>query len=519
MTSGVSTHVKDTPEGAHPAGVGRAMLIAGFAACFVWIPYAIDGLEDFQVVGPNDAIPLTDLLSATPRQGGASLAGALRRPSLLEGDDEALMEAAPLPEAVRVEPRRTRRRPPTEGEPPATPIARIDPEEFEGLTREIEDPRGAMRGFYRRLAAVERDEPVLARMGVYGTSTNGADRMTSQLRRLLQRRFGDGGKGWVPVAAGWRYQRHQDVEWRYDHWRTYVVNRANGPLDRYGWGGVLAVNRHRGAESEFATTASGPGSRVSRFRIFHQAFPEGGRLSVRVDDGPPRIIDTSASEPTDRVEEIEVPDGAHTLRLGAVGEEEGQGEEDLRLYGVTMERDGPGVVVDGLALIGAFTRVLRLFDREHLSTQVRQRDPNLVVFWMGANDAVSERVPFVEDQYRRHYRGILRRYQDANPGMSCLVMSILDKGERDGGRIRTRARVPRMVQVQREIALAEGCAFFDTYEAMGGEGTMRRWYSNSPRLVTADLGHLTASGSRVMGTLVYRALMKGFDDWIADGER
>ena len=122
-------------------------------------------------------------------------------------------------------------------------------------------------------------------------------------------------------------------------------------------------------------------------------------------------------------------------------------------------------------------------------------------------------------QYRRHYRGILRRYQDANPGMSCLVMSILDKGERDGGRIRTRARVPRMVQVQREIALAEGCAFFDTYEAMGGEGTMRRWYSNSPRLVTADLGHLTASGSRVMGTLVYRALMKGFDDWIADGER
>ncbi|GAB5543258.1 MAG: hypothetical protein SangKO_030180 [Sandaracinaceae bacterium] len=302
-----------------------------------------------------------------------------------------MMEAAPLPEAVRVEPRRTRRRPPTEGEPPATPIARIDPEEFEGLTREIEDPRGAMRGFYRRLAAVERDEPVLARMGVYGTSTNGADRMTSQLRRLLQRRFGDGGKGWVPVAAGWRYQRHQDVEWRYDHWRTYVVNRANGPLDRYGWGGVLAVNRHRGAESEFATTASGPGSRVSRFRIFHQAFPEGGRLSVRVDDGPPRIIDTSASEPTDRVEEIEVPDGAHTLQLSAVGEGEGQGEEDLRLYGVTMERDGPGVVVDGLALIGAFTRVLRLFDREHLSTQVRQRDPNLVVFWMGANERRGQR--------------------------------------------------------------------------------------------------------------------------------
>lgn len=520
----MSTHVKTAPSpagrpgGAHPAGVWRALLIAGFAACFAWIPYAFDGLEDFQVVGPNDAIPLTDLISASPRQGGASLAGALRRPSLLEEDDEALMEAAPLPEAVRVEPRQSRRRPPSEDEPERTPLARVDPEEFEGLTREIEDPRGSMRGFYQRLAAVERDERTLARLGVYGTSTNGADRMTSQLRRLLQRRFGDGGKGWVPVAAGWRYQRHQDVDWSYDHWRTYVVNRANGPLDRYGYGGVLAVNRHRGAESHFGTTDSGPGQAVSVFRLFHQAFPEGGRLQIRVDDGPARTLDTRADTPTDRVEEIRVPDGAHTLHLSAVGEENGQGEEDLRLYGVVMERDGPGVVVDGLALIGAFTRVLRLWDAEHLSTQIQQRDPNLMVFWMGANDAVSETVPFVEDQYREHYRGILRRFQDANPGMSCMVMSILDKGEREGGRIRTRARVPRMVEVQREIAHAEGCAFFDTYEAMGGEGTMRRWYGSSPRLVTADLGHLTASGSRVMGTLVYRALMKGFDDWIADGE-
>ncbi|MCA9610521.1 MAG: hypothetical protein KC619_33225, partial [Myxococcales bacterium] len=187
------------------------------------------------------------------------------------------------------------------------------------------------------------------------------------------------------------------------------------------------------------------------------------------------------------------------------------------LYGVTMERDGPGVVVDGLALIGAFTRVLRLFDHDHLETQIQQRDPDLVVFWMGANDAVSDSVAYVPSRYEQHYRGILRRYRAANPEMSCLVMSVLDKGQRVNGHIVTRPRVPRLVQAQREIAEAEGCAFFDTFMAMGGEGTMARWYANRPRLVTDDLGHLTASGSRIMGTLLYRAILKGYDDWIAAG--
>lgn len=509
----------DAADGPHPAGVWRATLIVGLAACFVWIPYVVPGIEEMQVVGPHDDWPLTGLLTSTPRRGGAEIAGAVGQSAMIEADDDALMASAPLPEPVAIEPR-----PETEVAPSAgggrerTPALRIDTDDYRGLTQEIEDPHDSMRHFYRRLAAVSRGRPELARMGVYGTSTNGADRMTSQLRRLLQERFGDGGKGWVPVAAGWRYQRHQDVEWSHERWRTFVVNRGDAPLDRYGYGGVLAVNRDRAAVARFGTVDDDPGRAVSRFRIFYQAWPEGGELRLQVDEGAVRTISTRSDVVEDRVEVIDVADGAHELTLRATGTEGGESEENLRLYGVTMEREGPGVVVDGLALIGAFTRVLRLFDTPHLATQVRMRDPNLIVFWMGANDAVSQSVAFVRDRYVRHYRGILRRYQDANPDMSCMVMSILDKGERVNGHIRTRSRVPRLVEAQREVAFAEGCAFFDTFAAMGGEGTMRRWHQSRPRLVTDDLGHLTASGSRVMGTLVYRALLKGWGDWIAAGE-
>ena len=52
-----------------------------------------------------------------------------------------------------------------------------------------------------------------------------------------------------------------------------------------------------------------------------------------------------------------------------------------------------------------------------------------------------------------------------------------------GRRIVSRPMVPKIVDIQRRVALAEGCAFFDTYLAMGGEGAAGRWHRGSPRLV------------------------------------
>lgn len=494
---------------AHPSGVWRATAITAMVAGSLWVPYAIPGYAELQVVGPYDDLPLVGLLSAIPRQGGRGIAGALRQPQVID-DEEILMGAAPLPAALELPPE------PSRASAAPDPLPRVDPEEYAGLTEEIEDPQHSMRAFYHRLGEVERGRPRLARLAIYGTSINGADRTTSQLRSLLQERFGDGGKGWVPVAPGWRFLRHQDVSWTAQRWRTYVVNRGDGPLDHYGFGGVVAINRDRRARARLSTVGGddGPGRAVSRFTVFYQAWPEGGSFDVSVDDGQTRRVSARAEAVEDRVEVVEVEDGEHALNIGATG----HGREDLRLYGVTMERDGPGVVVDGLALIGAFTRVLRNFDEEHIQTQVRLRDPNLLIFWLGANDAVSRAVPFVRDEYIAHYREVLRRYREASPSMSCMVMSVLDKGEQVGGQIRTVPRVPSVVETQRAVARAEGCAFFDTYRALGGDGSMRRWYRSRPRLVGDDLGHLTASGSRVVGTLLYRALLEDFDDWIAEGE-
>ncbi|HEX6895777.1 MAG TPA: hypothetical protein VF146_10915, partial [Bryobacteraceae bacterium] len=99
---------------------------------------------------------------------------------------------------------------------------------------------------------------------------------------------------------------------------------------------------------------------------------------------------------------------------------------------------------------------------------------------------------------------------------SVLVMSPMDRGQRDGtGQIVTVPSLPRLVEIQRQTAAEMGCAFFNTFQAMGGAGTMARWYESQPRLVSADFTHTLPAGARKVGVLLDEALEAGYRQYQA----
>jgi len=461
------------------------------------VPYLSPGLGEYRVWTAGEPLPLSGIFEfASLRRPAMSSQGATA--AAVQVTDEELLRAALLP---RSEPEVDQGQ---DGLPPAQALVEFEPAEDEQIAVGIEDPTREMDHFYERMLRVAAEEPdAVARIAVYGTSTNGADRATRSLRHAMAERFGDAGKGWVAISPGWRYHAHQDVEWSHSGWRTQVVNRGENPTGRYGFGGVVATANGAGALSRFGTVTEGPSNRsIDRFQIYYRSRPDGGNLEVQVDGGEAEVISTRSDEGADQIHQVEVERGPHEISVRSAG-------GAVELYGVAMENGGPGVVVDAVSLIGAFTRVLLNFDSDHYASQVRSRQSDLLMFWLGANDAVAAGVPFQRSRFVEQFTEILRRAQMARPESSCLVMSIMDKGERVGRFIRTHRRVPRVVDAQREAARNAGCAFFNVYEAMGGAGTMARWRRMDPRLVSGDLGHLTGFGSRVVGRIMYSALMQG----------
>jgi hypothetical protein len=85
----------------------------------------------------------------------------------------------------------------------------------------------------------------------------------------------------------------------------------------------------------------------------------------------------------------------------------------------------------------------------------------------------------------------------------------MDRGRHEGGNIVTMETIPRIVATQRRVAEETGCGFFDTFTAMGGSGTMARWYTRQPHLVSADLIHPIPAGGKIIAEVFAKEIESG----------
>jgi lysophospholipase L1-like esterase len=386
----------------------------------------------------------------------------------------------------------------------------IAAKEYAGAPVSIENPK-ALKYFFQALRRSANQEPgAIVRVAHYGDSSVAADEITQTVRRKLQLRFGDAGHGFMLMAKGDMHYVHRDVtHGESDGWEVSSIVRRGLKGGYYGYGGVLA-HAFGGEYASFGTASKGQvGNAVSRFEVFYQRFPNGGDLKVAVDNDAPQTVRTRSDTTEDAWHVIEVPDGAHSLNLKTTGE--------ARLYGVAQERKGPGVVYDALGLVGA--RADRLLDADpaHMARQIAHRNPDLLVLAFGGNEAGNEWLD--PARYAASLRKVIHLMRAGKPEMSCLLFAPLDQAERTPrGRIITLSLLPAIVLTQREVAVSEGCAFFDTWTAMGGEGAMERWYEARPRLVSSDLRHATPAGYAILGNAYYKALLEGFANWLEKGD-
>jgi len=364
----------------------------------------------------------------------------------------------------------------------------------------LDDSAHALDHFYEALWRTEKREAgAVTHIVHYGDSPTTADLITGDLRSLLQQRFGDAGHGFILVAKPWAWYGHKDVQLAGSGWQMAPASHFEARDGLFGLGGV-SFTGGMNAHSRILFEDAGH----SQFEVWFLRQPEGGVFTLSADGQVLGRVDTSGEAKSPGFAAFQVEAGAAELEIRV---ERGS----VRLFGVTAEKPGPGVVYDSLGLNGASITVLsRMFNECHWAEELQHRNPDLVIVNYGTNEA--DFAAFVEKQYEKELRIAIGRLRRVAPDASILVMSPMDRGQRTGsGAIETMATIPRIVEIQRRVARETNCGFFDTFAAMGGSGTMARWYGAQPRLVSADFIHPYPAGGRKIAVVLAKEIGAGLN--------
>jgi lysophospholipase L1-like esterase len=392
------------------------------------------------------------------------------------------------------------------------PIAQAPPETYtilrdkEPKVRLADASGGALRGFFEALGRTHRLEPhAITRILHYGDSIVASDFVSSTLRRKFQERFGDAGHGFALIANAWPAYFHNDIE-RYAT-AGWKVSRITGPYAADGLYGLGCVSfrAERNALARFTTAKTDFGGRASRFLISYLEEPGGGAFEVSVDGAVQALVETHGDVKRARLHRVEVADGPHSFQILTK-------RGTTRLFGVMLERDTPGVVLDAIGIQGARIRFLDKQDDAHFAAQLAERAPNLIVYQFGANESADGFLYSMED-YHRTMKAVLEQAQRAVPNASCLVIGAMDRAAKRGDELVSIRVLPHLIAEQRKVASEVGCAFFDTFTAMGGAGSMATWVKRG--LGQADLTHPTGVGAELIGTWIFRALLQSYGEFVA----
>jgi len=415
-----------------------------------------------------------------------NVAPALKNYKTLEARDIPMLFDLPLPK--------------TAGDPETDPVAlaELRAKRLAATAQtHLTDPNHTLDSFYASLL-----KGGSTRILHYGDSPTTADLITADARVLLQKEFGDGGSGFVLIARPWAWYQRRGVEMdASSHWKIDIAGAAQIKDGMHGLGGVSFVGTE-GASAHWRLKSA----THTEIEIAYLAQPDGGAFVVEAENQPLGEVQTEAESKTPAYALFAIPPGSTDFTVRVT-------RGTVRLYGADFRKAKHGVTYSSLGINGANVTLLsRSFNEHHWAAELRHYHPDLVIINYGTNESGFEK--FVDGTWSKELKEAVRRLHVALPGTAVLLMSPMDRGERKtSGEIETLPVLPRLVNIEGRVAAETGTAFFNTFEAMGGEGTMARWYAAEPRLVGADFIHPMPSGAKIVGELLYSALRDGYNQY------
>ena len=361
----------------------------------------------------------------------------------------------------------------------------------------------------------------------YGDSQLEGDRITAFLRNKFQVKFGGTGPGLRPAVQPYDYV-FSAIQENTDNWKRYpIYGNVDSLVEHNRYGVMGAFSRFAPPRSDtlpFTDTTSYKAElsisksdisykRTQEYKYFRLFYgntkrPIEMQLIAR---GEVVLTDTLQKDLDYGIVECDLPDSTSSVYLTF------SGYDSPDIYGVELA-SRTGVKVDNIALRGSSGTIFTKTDFDHSKKMYNDLKPRLFILQFGGNV-----MPYVKDRkaiknYGRWFTTQILRLQRTCPGAAIIIIGPSDMSTKEKDKYVTYKFLPDVVETLKEIALSNGCGFWNMYEAMGGHNSMPSWVNAEPSLARPDYVHFSAKGARLIANMFYNALIFEYTNYLTENE-
>ncbi len=345
----------------------------------------------------------------------------------------------------------------------------------------------ALKHFLAALVQTEKSGKTL-RIAFYGDSFIEGDVFCGSFRDSLQSIYGGEGVGFVPITsevAGFR----NTIKHQFKNWRTISLLGKKDTTSRIGPAGYAFIPLENN-QVEYKPARQRYLRSFNTIKLFYTTEAD-AIMNYRIDTA-------EYSEPilkSRRLQEWKFE--GHQIKSARF---DFFPFDSLRLYGASFE-DGKGIYVDNFSLRGNSGMSLSVIPPSMFRQFNQYRDYKLIILQFGLNLVVEDSLNY--KAYTKRMVKVVNQLKSYFPRASFLLMSVSDRSSNSSGEFKTMKAIPAMRNAQRLIAQRTGIAFWDMYEAMGGENSMVKLVQAKPALAAKDYTHLNfRGGKKLSGSLV-----------------
>jgi len=344
--------------------------------------------------------------------------------------------------------------------------------------------------------ALEKTNSQKIRIGHYGDSIIWGDVITDHLRNYYQNKYGGHGLGFVSICTDDIAARKTVIHKFSDNWdwaSVFTKNRKKYPIGIAGTVGKATEGSNVSYQSlKLSLTADS----FSEVGIYYSNTKANASVNYWVDGGNKKIQSLKAASDLE-VTQIDLGSRKKKIKL------EFKKSKDAYFYGVTLE-SGNGIYVDNFPFRGNSGVGIREISDKLLNGFEKNLKYKLIILQFGVNVAASGNVKY--KWYERMMIKAVKKIKKHFPETSILIISPGDLGKKKGKKMITHPEIKKFVSIQEKIAEKADVAFWNMFEAMGGENSITGWVKATPPLAFKDYCHLTWEGGEIIANKLITAL-------------